>query len=83
MYRKQRHEHWGSAFWDCTSLAGITIPSSVTSIGRYAFGGCTSLTSINFLGAKAEWDAITKGSRWDDFTGDYTIHCADGDISKI
>ena len=35
---------------DCTfygsSLTGITIPSSVTSIGKGAFGGCDSLASI-------------------------------------
>ncbi len=30
----------------CTSLASITIPNSVTSIGDYAFYRCTSLTSI-------------------------------------
>ncbi len=34
------------AFWDCSSLASITIPDSVTSIGDYAFGFCTSLASI-------------------------------------
>ncbi len=34
------------AFYYCTSLASITIPSSVTSIGDDAFAGCQSLTSI-------------------------------------
>ena len=33
------------AFAQCTSLASVTIPSSVTSIGS-AFGSCSSLTSI-------------------------------------
>ena len=33
------------AFQCCFSLASITIPNSVTSIGNYAFGGC-SITSI-------------------------------------
>ena len=32
--------------WECTGLTSITIPSSVTSIGSYAFEGCTGLTSI-------------------------------------
>jgi hypothetical protein len=30
----------------CTSLTSITIPNSVTSIGKYAFSGCTSLIDI-------------------------------------
>ena len=34
------------AFWDCTSLTSVTIPSSVTSIGGGAFSGCGSLTSV-------------------------------------
>ena len=36
------------AFGGCTSLESITIPSSVTSIGAYAFYNCTGLTgSLN------------------------------------
>ena len=34
------------AFYDCTSLASITIPSGVTSIGEGAFADCSGLTSI-------------------------------------
>ena len=34
------------AFYDCTSLTSITIPESVTSIGRSAFYNCTGLISI-------------------------------------
>ncbi len=30
-----------------TGITSITIPDSVTSIGKYAFSGCTGLTSIN------------------------------------
>ena len=34
------------AFKNCTGLTSITIPDSVTSIGKYAFYGCTGLASI-------------------------------------
>ena len=42
------------AFWDsanvvylgCTTLIGITLPNSVTSIGNCAFTSCTNLTSV-------------------------------------
>ncbi|MBE7082597.1 MAG: leucine-rich repeat domain-containing protein, partial [Clostridiales bacterium] len=71
-----------SAFNCCPNLTIITIPSSVTSIGGSAFDGCESLTSITFQGTKAEWNAIEFGDDWNDYTGDYTIHCTDGDIAK-
>lgn len=35
-----------NAFWDCSTLNGITIPNSVTSIGHWAFTGCPNLTDI-------------------------------------
>ena len=34
------------AFYYCSELTSVTIPSSVTSIGDSAFGNCTGLTSI-------------------------------------
>ena len=50
------------AFFDCTSLTSIEIPSSVTSIGEGAFSYCSSLTSIEIpssvtsIGSKAFGD---------------------------
>jgi hypothetical protein len=37
-------------FNECKSLVGITIPNSVTSIGKRAFLKCTSLASVTFEG---------------------------------
>ena len=70
------------AFADCSNLTSVTIGNGVTSIDSFAFSYCSSLTSITFNGTKAQWKAIGKGSGWDNNTGNYTIHCTDGDIAK-
>ena len=70
------------AFYNCTGLTSVTIPDSVTSIDYHAFYGCSGLTSVTFVGTKAQWNAISKGSDWNSSTGNYTIHCTDGDIAK-
>ncbi|MBP0989699.1 MAG: leucine-rich repeat domain-containing protein [Oscillospiraceae bacterium] len=70
------------AFNGCSGLTSVTIPDSVTSIGYHAFRGCSDLTSITYKGTKAQWNAISKGEYWNYKTGNYTIHCTDGDIPK-
>jgi len=52
----------GNVFWKCTSLRGISIPKTVTSIGDYAFYECSGLESVTIpssvtsIGAHAfEW----------------------------
>ena len=50
-----------SAFWYCSSLSEIVIPSSVTSIGDRAFSSCDSLSeivipsSVTSIGKSAFW----------------------------
>jgi len=51
-------------------------------IGESAFSYCSRLTSISFNGTMAQWNAIEKNDYWNVDTGNYTIHCTDGDIAK-
>ena len=69
-------------FADCSNLISVTIPDSVTEIGDYAFSNCQALSSIIFKGSVAQWNAITFADSWDEYTGEYTVHCIDGDIAK-
>lgn len=38
----------GGAFYDCGKLNGVTIPNTITKIGKYAFSDC-SMTRVTFL----------------------------------
>ena len=69
------------AFSFCTGLRKITIPSSVTSIESFAFELCRNF-EIVYLGTKAQWSSISKARYWAYDTGNYTVHCTDGDIAK-
>lgn len=44
----------GGAFYNCSGIASLTIPNSVTSIGDDAFYGCIGLTSLSFIGKTLE-----------------------------
>ncbi len=71
-----------NAFKWCNKMTKITIPNSVTNIGDSAFSNCKSLTEITYNGTKAAWKSITKGDSWNSDTGNYTVHCTDGDVAK-
>ena len=73
----------GGAFENCTGLTSITIPASVTNIeGGIAFSGCTKLKTIVYQGTVAQWHAIEKGPTWAQRTGDFTVACTDGILTK-
>lgn len=69
-----------STFEYCTSLISVYLPSSLTNLN--GFYGCTSLADIYYDGTKNNWRSISKDSSWDYNTGNYVVHCSDGDIDK-
>ena len=70
-----------ATFWGCYNLTSITLPNSLTYIDDYVFDGC-SLSIIYFNGTRAQWGGISKSYNWDYLSGDYTIYCSDGHITK-
>lgn len=70
------------AFHSCRRLTNVTIPNSVISLGFFAFAGCDCITSITFKGTKTQWKTINRERNWDFATGDYIVHCIDGDLKK-
>ena len=44
-----------NALRDIKSLTSVTIPASVTRIGKNAFAGCTGLTRAEYDGTEAQW----------------------------
>lgn len=69
-------------FFGCSSLKSVVIPKSLTYFGMSAFGSCSSLTDITYNGTVEEWNRFYKGYVWNEGTGDYVVHCTDGDIKK-
>jgi len=66
----------------CKKMTMIKIPNSVTFIGDAALGYCYKLTTISYDGTKTDWEAIDKKNTWNSNTGNYTITCTDGSITK-
>ena len=61
------------AFYQCSSLSSIEIPSGVTSIGYGAFSGCGRLTDVYYDGNEEAWNAILIGA-YNDALTNATIH---------
>ena len=72
----------GCLFELCANLNKVVIPSSVHAINWSAFSQCANLTVIEFNGSVQKWLDIEKGDSWNFNTGDYTIYCSNGIISK-
>ena len=70
-----------AAFFWCDSLSQIVIPNSVTEIGEYAFCGCSHVSTIKFNGTVAEWQAVSKGKKWDEHVWTSRVYCTDGEAT--
>lgn len=65
------------AFCDCTDMTKLTLPSTITSIGKNAFKNCKKLETIVFGGTKLEWQQLTE-IVVHDFDNLVSVECKDG-----
>lgn len=70
------------AFDGCETLTEISLPACLEYIGELAFLDCSSLSRIAFGGTVKDWERIHKCDDWDAETGEYTVHCSDGVVTK-
>ena len=63
-----------------SSLASITIPSSVTLIDYAAFYHCYNLTSFSYSSSVSDWSFVFLGSNWKSGAPFTVVHCTDGDV---
>ena len=69
-------------FWGCTNLQRLTFQGVVTSFGRRALWYCQSLLEIRYGGTTAQWNSISRGEEWNGGSGEYTVVCSNGNLSK-
>lgn len=77
---------WDSFFSGNDRFTSITIPKSVTYISLFVDAGgmpigLPSLTSITYLGTKADWNNITFADGWNYDCPEITVTCTDGTIT--
>ncbi len=52
------------SLYNQTGITSVTIGNQVTSIGRYAFSGCSGLTSVYYSGDINDWVSIDFGNEY-------------------
>lgn len=70
------------AFKGCSALKTVVYEGFITEFKASAMEGCSSLENISVAISIDLWEGITKNDDWNKNTGDYTITCIGGKLSK-
>lgn len=71
-----------NAFKNNDKLIAVSLPSTLKTLETGCFENCLSLQRIEYRGTINQWNQILKNKNWNALTGNYTIYCIDGKISK-
>ena len=71
------------AFYKCTNLEKVIIPSSVITIERFAFEKCSCLQNIEYNGTIEEWENVFKGTDWNADVPALKVITLDGDVFLV
>ena len=52
----------GQQFKGCSNLKSVLLSNSLKILPASMFAGCTSLTTVTYMGTAEEWNAISKAS---------------------
>ncbi len=69
-------------FQNNSALKEVVLPATVSKIAYAAFAGCENLSVIKFEGMKETWKKIEKNKDWCKNTGEFTVECSDGILTK-
>lgn len=68
-------------FKGCESLITFITDPGIEFDGSNIFEGCSNLSTINFWGTMAEWEATSKQSNWAEGSSIEEIICSDGTVT--
>jgi len=73
-----------SAFYEMTSLTSVQLPSTLTTIGDYAFGSCDNLTTLTIYAESLTLgtDALKGKSSWDQIAANCVVKIPDGCVAN-
>lgn len=68
-------------FFACHALTEVRLSGNIVELGGNVFDYCDILVDVYFDGTLAEWHEVKKHELWSSHAGEFTVHCADGDIA--
>jgi len=68
------------AFLGCSTLKSVALPAGLEQLGTQLFFNCTALNSITFGGTTAQWDALARGSAWNEGVPAPSVTCTNGSV---